>query len=82
MIMRALWDTARGYGLPTLFTHKDGTYSCTIRFSTISNIELEAKSGYMHIDPEVAISKAIENAKIIARDLAAQSNNLKQLEGK
>lgn len=77
--MRELWDKARQYGKVMLFTADDGTYSCIIIFSTIPGVNLEAKSGFRHVEPEKAIEAAIARCEEIVNGMAQQVADLKRL---
>lgn len=81
-MLSELFREARKYGTVNIFTSDDGTYSCTIKFNTVKHISLEAKSGWGYKEVEIAITKAIENAKVVVRETTnaiATLNNLKQL---
>ena len=74
-----LFSEARKYGQVYLYTHDSGTYSCRIKFNTIKNVMLEAKSGFDHTTPEAAVNAAIERAIIICGELSTAASNAKQL---
>lgn len=79
--MKELWDKAREYGLTRLYTHEDGNVSCTIVFRTSTHIKLEACSGYSKdiTCPEQALRLAIDQAKVVAGDLAKEADKFKRL---
>ena len=58
-----LFASARQYGRVNIYTATDGDYSCTIKFSTSGNIELDAKSGFDNKTVEDAVRKAIKAAE-------------------
>jgi len=65
-----LFRLARRYGLVYIYTSKDGTYSCTIKFNTIDHTELDAKSGFNHNTPEAAVEAAIKTAQKIVESIS------------
>ena len=62
-----LFTEARGLGLVILHTHDDATYSVTIKFPTIANVELKAQSGFGHKSPHAAFQFAIDRAHEIRK---------------
>lgn len=67
--LSSLVRTARDYGLVNIFTQSDGTYCCSIEFSTAKYITLEAKSGFGHVEPEAAVEAAIRAAEKIVESV-------------
>lgn len=72
MNLSELWIEASKYGRVHMFTAGDLTVSCTIKFNTINHAELEAKSGYSHVTPEIAVENAIKVAKQIVNGTRGQ----------
>lgn len=66
-----LWRQAEQFGLVRLYTYDDGTYNCTIVFSTIKHVKLEAQSSFSCKTPEVAVQEAIEKAAEIVASLSS-----------
>lgn len=64
-----LFVEARRYGLINIYGADDGTYSANITFSTIKNTKLEAKSGYRHTTPNIALQFAIDAARSIVSSI-------------
>lgn len=77
--MEELWDEARLYGLVRLSTMTDGRYYCTITFSTITHIELVAKSLFDCKTPQDALYGAITQAINIVTSIAEPLAKLKEL---
>lgn len=77
--MGTLWRKAREFGKVSLFTFDDGTYHCTVIFSTIAGVVLEAKSGTGNKEPEDALKKAIAKCHEILDSMAQQVTSLKRL---
>jgi len=65
-----LFYLARNYGRVTIFTSRDGTYSCNIDFNTIEHTELSAKSGHNHKEVESAVTAAIKSAEAIVASVS------------
>lgn len=77
--MDELWDTARQYGLVRLSTLSDGNYYCCITFSTITNVELVAKSDAQCKTPQTALIDATNKAIEIVNSMAEPLTRLKEL---
>ena len=77
--MRSLWDKARLYGKVSLYTHDDGTVSCTITFNSIKHTELKANSGYGLKCPEKALEAAIKTADEIVQSTTSMGEKIKSL---
>ena len=71
-----LWREARQFGRVNIFTADNGTYSCVIRFNTIKHAELQAKSGYNHSEPELAVAAALDKAKEIVGEMTEMTKLL------
>lgn len=76
--MGKLWRDARQFGSVNLFTH-DNQYSCSIKFHTVIGVELEAKSGFGHKEPEDALKAALASCDKIVDGLSQQSEQLQSL---
>jgi uncharacterized protein YqfB (UPF0267 family) len=74
-----LFRKARQYGAVRVVTTSDGLYYCVIEFITISNVTLQAESGWKHPTPEDAVAKAISVAENIVNSMAASIEPLKEL---
>lgn len=70
-----LFADARRYGIITIFGSDDGTYSAKIAFSTIEHTTLEAKSGYNHATPNLALQFAIDAARAIVSSVKELAND-------
>lgn len=67
--LEQLLDEAQKYGRIRLHQSRDGDYSFSITFNTIDHVELEAKSGFNHKTPRLAILAAIEKAVVIVESM-------------
>ena len=68
--LEQLFNEAQKYGRVRVSqSSADGSWSAYITFNTINHIELEAKSGFRHKTPGIALSAAIENAVLIVESM-------------
>lgn len=67
--LEQLLDEAQKYGRIHLHQTRDGDYSVSITFNTIDHVELEAKSGFNHKTPRLAVIAAIEKAVVIVESM-------------
>lgn len=73
-----LWKVARQFGTIMLNTNDDGTYYARIKFQTIENTSLEAKSDFNQTSPEAALSMAIASAKATVDSLKKTFGEMKK----
>lgn len=73
-----LWKVARSFGTVMLNTNDDGTYYARIKFQTIENTSLEAKSDFNQESPEAAMAMVIERAKALIDSMKKQFGDLKK----
>jgi hypothetical protein len=74
-----LFREARQYGPVRIVTTSNGSYYCVIEFITISNVTLQAESGWNHKTPEDAVAKAISVAKEIVNSITVSIEPMKEL---
>jgi hypothetical protein len=68
--LEQLFNEAQKYGRVRVSQSSTGVgWSAYITFNTINHIELEAKSGFNHKSPGLALSAAIENAVLIVESM-------------
>ncbi len=65
--LEELFAEAESFGRIYLHHAADATFSFTIKFPTVANIELKAESGFGHAHKENAIFAAIQNAREIRK---------------
>jgi hypothetical protein len=67
--LEQLLEEAQKYGRIHLHQTRSGDFSVTITFNTIDHVELEAKSGFDHKTPRLAVLAAIEKAVVIVESM-------------
>lgn len=67
--LEQLLEEAQKYGRIHLHQSRGGEFSFTITFNTIDHVELEAKSGFNHKTPRLAVLTAIEKAVVIVESM-------------
>lgn len=70
LTLEKLFEEAISYGRPSMFCHKDKTWSCHIEmWVNASNVTFKIESGYNHLTPYDALLSAVFTARKALKDL-------------